>query len=116
MNLTEFGSAVRKARIDARVTLKTMAAELEVTPAFLIGLEVGRKRISEEWLKKIEAFFAKRHVRIPKLQALADVANESVSLSGLSPAKQMFIAGFVRQNISDHQMNKFISLLAEHSK
>ena len=116
MNLTEFGGAVRKARIDARVTLRMMADELEVTPAFLSGLEVGRKKIPSEWVQRIEKYFRGRGIELPSLQSLADIANESVSLKGLSPDKQMFIAGFARKNLSDEQIKRFMSLLSEQSK
>ncbi len=44
MALTEFGKAVRKARIDTDSTLLTMSQELGTTPAFLSGLETGSKK------------------------------------------------------------------------
>jgi len=116
MNLTEFGGAVRKARIDARVTLKDMAEELEVTPAFLSGLEVGRKKVPAEWVRKIEAFFKKRKVDIPPLQPLASVANEAVPLKGLSAQQKAFVAGFARHRLTDAQVKKFATLLAEELK
>jgi transcriptional regulator with XRE-family HTH domain len=116
MNLTEFGSAVRKARIDARVTLKEMAEELGVTPAFLSGLEVGRKKVPVDWVRKIENFFKKRRIEIPPLQPLASMANESVPLKGLSPAQQALVAGFARHRLTEGQVKKFATLLAEESK
>ena len=53
MKITEFGKAVRKARIDASVTLGDMAEALEVSPPFLSAMETGRKKISEDWVRKI---------------------------------------------------------------
>lgn len=44
MALTEFGKAVRKARIDTGYTLLTMAKALGTTSAFLSGLETGSKK------------------------------------------------------------------------
>ena len=73
MAITEFGKAVRKARIDANnVTLSSMATALQTTPSFLSALEMGRKKIPAEWVKKIESFFQQQGVSI-KLGDLADV-------------------------------------------
>ena len=114
MNLTEFGSAVRKARIDARVTLQQMADDLKVTPAFLSGMEVGRKRIPEEWVSAIRGYFLERGIDLADLQKLADVANKSVPLDGLKPRHQlMMVAGFARASMSAEQLEKFSALLQE---
>ena len=41
MKLTEYGKLVRKARIDAGITMLTMAEALSVAPSFLSATEVG---------------------------------------------------------------------------
>lgn len=112
MAITEFGKAVRKARIDAdNVTLATMAKELQTTPSFLSALEMGRKKVPTEWVKKIEAFFHRHGVSV-RLGELADIANKNVSLEGLSPAQQMLVAGFARVNLDEAEIAKFTELLA----
>lgn len=113
MNLTEFGSAVRKARLDARVTLQTMAKDLEVTPAYLSGLEVGRKKISDEWVGKITTYFKSKGIEVEDLAKLADVANKSISLDGMKPQQMMMLAGFARASMSSDQMQRFADLLKE---
>lgn len=112
MKITEFGKVVRKARLDAEVSLVNMAKELQVTSAFLSGMETGRKKISEEWVEKTKVFFESRNVALPTLAEAADISNKSVSLEGLSPAHQMLIAGFARSTISDSDMEKLKNLLA----
>ena len=112
MAITEFGKAIRKARIDANnVTLSSMAASLETTPSFLSALEMGRKKIPAEWVKKIESFFQRQGISIG-LGDLADVANKSVSLDGLSPAQQMLVAGFARVNLDEVEIDNFRKLLS----
>lgn len=113
VNLTEFGVAVRKARLDAKVSLNEMAADLSVTPAFLSSIEVGRKKIPTEWAKKIEMYFRSKKVDIPNLQKLADLANRSISLEGMSPQKAMMLAGFARASFTRQQMEKFSKLLGD---
>ena len=113
VNLTDFGVAVRKARLDAKVTLNDMATALGVTPAFLSSLEVGRKKIPKDWAEKIEAFFKTKGVAVPNLRKLADVANRSIPLDGMSPQKAMMLAAFARTSFSRQQMEKFSELLGE---
>jgi predicted transcriptional regulator len=113
MNLTDFGVAVRKARIDAKISLNTMAMELGVTPAFLSSLEVGRKKIPKDWATKIEEFLKQKGVDVPNLCALADVSNRTISLEGMTPQKAMMLAGFARASFSRQQMEKFSQLLGE---
>ena len=111
MKITEFGRLVRKARLDARVTLLDMATVLQVSSAFLSGLETGRKKVSEEWVLKIRNYFAQRGVHVEGLAQAADVANKSVSLEGLSPAHQMLVAGFARTSLDEQQIRNLQQLL-----
>lgn len=115
MKLTEFGKVVRKARLDANVTLLDMATTLSVSSAFLSSLETGRKKVPEEWIQKIKDFFKKYGVSVDGLQEAADVSNKSVSLEGLSPAHQMLVAGFARASFSSFdnvQIENLKALLA----
>lgn len=111
MAITEFGKAVRKSRIDADVTLVAMASELQTTTSFLSALEMGRKKIPSEWVEKIERYFSSRGISV-RLKELANVANKTVPIDGLSPAQQMLVAGFARVNLSDAEIANFSKLLA----
>ena len=113
MALTEFGKAVRKARIDIGYTLKTMSEELGTSAAFLSGLETGSKKISKDWVTKIEDFFKSKGHAIKDLGQLADVANENVSLNGLSQQQQMLVAGFANSPFTPEQLKKFAALMEE---
>lgn len=112
MKLTEFGKVVRKARLEANVTLLDMATTLGVSSAFLSGLETGRKKVPEEWTQKIKAFFKKHGVSVEGIQEAADVSNKSVSLEGLSPTHQMLVAGFARASFDETQIVNLKALLA----
>ena len=101
MALTPFGKAVRKARLDADVTLSEMATALNVTSPFLSAMETGRKKVPSELVSKIQRFFAAHHVAIDDLGALADMSNNTVSLEGLVPEHQMMVAGFARVSYPD---------------
>ncbi|WP_406670232.1 helix-turn-helix transcriptional regulator [Raoultella terrigena] len=111
MALTEFGKAVRKARIDTGSTLLTMSQELETTPAFLSGLETGSKKIPQKWVKKIDSYFNTRGVQLDGLEELAAVANETVPIDGLSQQQQMLVAGFAKSQFTPEQLKSFAELL-----
>lgn len=111
MKITEFGKVVRKARLDAEVSLLQMANDLDVSSAFLSGMETGRKKITDEWVGKIRSFFALRNIELPTLSEAADVSNKSVNLEGLSPAHQMLVAGFARTSLSQEEMENLKALL-----
>jgi len=113
MALTAFGKAVRKARIDAGETLLSMAQYFGVTPAFLSGMETGRKKVPAEWAGKIEAFFSERDVLVGDLQQLADVSNEKIPVDGLPLQQQMLLAGFAKTAMTDEQLEAFAKFLAE---
>lgn len=111
MALTEFGKAVRKARLDCDQTLADMASALSVTPAFLSSVETGRKKVPEGLASQVSNFFSVHGVRIHNLQALADVSNQSVSLEGLDPNHQMLVAGFARSSLDAETLGKLAELL-----
>ncbi len=112
MKITEFGKVVRKARLDAEISLLQMANELAVSSAFLSGMETGRKKITAEWVGKIKAFFASHNITAPNLEEAADVSNKSVSLEGLSPSHQMLVAGFARTSLNQEELENLKALLA----
>lgn len=94
--LNEFGKKVRKARIDAGVTMNQMATDLNTTASFLSAMETGRKKIPAEWVGQIENYFVTKGVEVRGLGPAADVSNSSVSLEGLTREHQMLVAGFAR--------------------
>ncbi|WP_162287034.1 helix-turn-helix transcriptional regulator [Pantoea stewartii] len=113
MALTEFGKAVRIARLKADQTLLSMATELNTTPAFLSALETGRKKIPKKWVKSINEFFINKNQPIPDIFELADISNEFVELDGLSLQQKMLVAGFAKSPLTADQLKKVAALLKQ---
>jgi transcriptional regulator with XRE-family HTH domain len=111
MALTEFGKAVRKARIDANQTLMTMASILGTTPAFLSAMETGSKKISKKWVEAIDSFFKSKGIAIDGLSELASAANEVVPVEGLTHQQKMLVAGFAKSQWTPEQLKQFAHLL-----
>ncbi len=116
MALTDFGKAIRKARIDTGENLGTMADALNVTPAFLSSVETGRKKVPATMVQQVRDFFTSRGISLAGLDELAAVANKSVSLEGLTPQHQMLVAGFARSNLDAETLQKMASLLSAADK
>lgn len=113
--LTDFGKAVRKARIDVGTSMADMAEYLGVKPSFLSQVEFGRKSVPESFVKRIEDYFARYGLSI-KLGQLADAANKSVTLKGLVPEMQFLVSGFARGTLTEQQINRVRELLDEMEK
>lgn len=111
MALTEFGKAVRKARIDLNETLVTMASAIGTSVSFLSGMETGRKKITSEWVEKINTYFAAHGCKVDNLETLAAVANESVPIDGLPLQQQMLIAGFAKSHFTPDELKMIAKLL-----
>ena len=111
MKLTEYGKLVRKARLDAEVTMLDMARSIGVAPSFLSGTEVGSKKISAEFLEKVVSYFESKNICIPGLRTAADVSNKNVPLDGLTPSQQFLVAGFAQANLSQEKIDQLATLL-----
>lgn len=115
MSLSKFGVAVREFRRSLQLTLSSMAAALDTSPAFLSAMETGRSKIPMEWVDKISSYFeaAGLHVNRSQLKARACEDNESVSLVGLPAHHRMLIAGFANSDLNQEQLAKLGRLLSE---
>lgn len=111
MALTEFGKAVRMARIQTGDTLLTMANHFNVSPSYLSGMETGSKKISDTWVQKIGAYFAEKNAAVDELDKLAAVSNDSVSLEGLPYDQKMLVAGFAKSQFTAEELSKLANLL-----
>jgi transcriptional regulator with XRE-family HTH domain len=116
MTLTDFGKTVRKARIDSGQTLLTMAEKLDTTPAFLSGMETGRKKIPMEWVGKITEYFKNFGISLDDLEKEAYLANKTVPLDSLNYQHQLLVAGFAKSNLSQKQLIQFAELLDKFQK
>ncbi|WP_370578607.1 helix-turn-helix domain-containing protein [Snodgrassella alvi] len=116
MAITEFGKAIRKARIDINATMVSMADDLGVSVAFLSSLENGRKKISDDWVKKIDNFFLKNNKEIKNLKALAEISNKVVPIDNLSFEQQMLISHFAKTRLTSKDLKKFADIINSLNK
>jgi len=86
--MTPFGAKVRQLRRERNITLKTMAARLGVSPAYLSALELGKRGVPTWFMvQRIIAFFNVIWDEAEELQRLAEMSDPRVVVdtSGLEP-------------------------------
>ncbi|MCT4655609.1 MAG: helix-turn-helix domain-containing protein [Cohaesibacter sp.] len=86
--MTPFGAKLRQLRKERNITLKAMAAGLDVSSAYLSALEHG-KRGKPTWflVQRIIAFFNIIWDEAEELQRLAEVSDPNITINtaGLDP-------------------------------
>lgn len=103
--LTEFGKAIRKARIESGDTLRAMAKSLEITPAFLSAIEHEKKKIPPYLVVRIEALLRNQGVEVKNLMTLADLSNQRISLKGLSEQHQQLLLRLAHTSYSKSDLD-----------
>lgn len=84
ITLTEFGKTLRKARIDHDISLKDLADLLNLSPAFLSGVETGRKAVNPSLINKITSVMNLSKTESEELNIAASKTLKEVSLRRLS--------------------------------
>lgn len=111
-----FGKIVKKARIDADVTLSEMAKDLGVSPSFLSSMENAKKKISSIWVKNIQDYFRSKGVEVQNLDVYASVANDNIDMSGLSLDHKMLVSQFANSELSAEELKVVSKFFEDFSK
>lgn len=97
MQLTPFGKALRKLRIDRSLLLADMAEELEVSAAFLSGIETGKKSIPGNFITKLVQSYDLDDKETNALQDAADSSARIVTLRPGSAEQSRFMTALARR-------------------
>jgi len=95
--LTPFGIAVRKLRLDKGLKLLDMAEKIGVTPSFLSAIETGRKPIPGGFLTKISRSIPLSLEEISTLRKAIDRTRTEVRVNKKSEQDRELIAAFARR-------------------
>lgn len=112
--MTPFGAKLREMRADRGVTLKEMAAALQLSPAYLSALEHGRRgRPNSVLVQQICAFFNIIWDESEELARLARLSHPRVVIdtAGLSP-NHTLLANLLAQRISELDAGRVEAMLA----
>ena len=126
MAATALGKFLRKIRVDNDERLYDMAKRVEVSSAFLSGVENGRKKASSSLIEKIISEYKLNLQEQKQLQdaisiseerylrdCLDSISEEKIDISQFSPKKQEATLMFARKfdDLSDKQLEQIKSIL-----
>jgi transcriptional regulator with XRE-family HTH domain len=96
-NVTPFGKELRKLRIDRGLLLSQMAADLEVSSAFLSAVETGRKPIPPSLADEVCQLFQLDPDEAARIRRAADASMRSVTLKPVSPEQSTLVMALARR-------------------
>lgn len=120
MTISKFGKALRNLRMDRGELLKDMAQKLGVTSSYLSAVEVGKRKIPENWIDRIASEYRLSAMEIYQLrEAAAQSASEiKIDLGNASASKRDLAYAFAREfkDLSDDQHQAILRVLQRPSK
>ncbi len=118
--ITSFGKFLRNLRMDEGELLLDMAAKLEVSPAFLSGVENGKRKIPEGWLSKITSLYGLSEEKFLQMKdCFYDSNNEiEIGLDDLRKNQRNLAIAFARklESISDDDIERIQKVLNKGKK
>lgn len=120
MAKTTLSTALKIARLQAGKTLVEQAHEMETSPSFISAMENGRKKISDDWMLRIQTYFINLGIEIPKYNELVSLSNKSISLEVVGDEGSSFVARvascFTNSNINQDDKERLAKLLDQIEK
>lgn len=97
--LSPFGKLCRKLRIDNGELLKDMALKLDVTPAYLSAVEVGKRNVPKDWPERISKMYALDKATSNELEEAARKSQLKVKLDldSFEESDKDLVMAFARQ-------------------
>jgi transcriptional regulator with XRE-family HTH domain len=96
-DLTPFGKALRKIRIDKEMRLFDLALKLEISTAFLSAIETGRKPIPDGFVRKISIAVDLSSGELRELRSAAEKTRKEVRVERLKEDQRELVAAFARR-------------------
>ncbi|MCF0217174.1 MAG: helix-turn-helix domain-containing protein [Fibrobacteraceae bacterium] len=118
--VSAFGKFLRNLRMDVGELLLNMAEKLDVTPAFLSGVENGKKKIPSGWVDRISALYHLNEKQRADLQDAFFESNKAVEigLDNLQAKQKNLLFSFARklESISEEDAEYISRILNKENK
>lgn len=116
---TEFGDKVQKLRQLAGLTLFEVAQKMGMSTAFLSAVENGRKRVPDDFVKKLSRALPEAAAQVGELESLANQAREQVVLplpkASRNDADLATVLARKFNTLSEAQKNRIRAILDNHN-
>lgn len=118
--LSPFGKLCRKLRIDSGELLKDMAEKLDVTPAYLSAVEVGKRNVPKDWPQKISKAYSLGSEISKEIQEAAKKSklNLKMDLNNFEESDKELVLAFARKftELTDKDKERIKSMLSKNNK
>lgn len=118
--LTEFGKTLRKIRIDKGMLLKDMADGLQVSSAYLSGVETGKKSIPDDLVNRIASLldYRKGSDEYNTLEDSAAMSKGEAPMRHLPQKHQQAVLAFARNlgSLSSQDVDKLLGMVKAAKK
>lgn len=113
--VTPFGKLIRQLRIEGEIHMKDMAKALHVSIAQLSAVEIGKRTLTDSYVKEVIKYFNKMKLNTGGLLDAADQSHKSVKidLTGSDMASKQLVSSFARKfpTMSTAEKARFAKLL-----
>lgn len=117
---TRLGDLLRSIRMKADISLRRMASDLGISPAFLSAVENGKKKMPDSWLSLIPETYS---LSADEIEEFKDVAYESfdtvaVNIANASETNKKLAIRFARrfEDIDEKTSEELLSILESKLK
>lgn len=117
---TRLGDLLRSIRMKADISLRKMASDLGISPAFLSAVENGKKKMPDAWLSLIPETYS---LSDDEIEEFKDVAYESfdtvaVNIANASATNKKLAIRFARrfEDIDEKTSEELLSILESKLK
>ena len=117
---TKLGDLLRSIRMKADISLRKMASDLGISPAFLSAVENGKKKMPDGWFTLIPETY---NLSDAEIEEFKDVAYESfdtvaVNIANASEANKKLAIRFARrfEDIDEKTSEELLSILESKLK
>jgi transcriptional regulator with XRE-family HTH domain len=99
MKMTQFGKVVRNLRMEYDLSLKDMAATMNISSAYLSAIEYGEKRLSDKLVDAALVYFSRVATKeqVDEVRNAAEQSKDVFTTRGLSLDAKVLVAAFARR-------------------
>lgn len=96
-NITAFGEAMRAIRQAKVLRMIDVAKGMRVSVAYLSAVELGKKKLTDDFLSSVLDYFNRQGVATQELAKAGDRTKTEVDLNNVQPEAREFVAAFARR-------------------
>ncbi|GIO37470.1 hypothetical protein J41TS12_23310 [Paenibacillus antibioticophila] len=118
--ITQFGIFCRKLRLDNGELLKHMAVKLGVSSSYLSAVEVGKRKVPQDWIKRITDLYSLNAAEVQTMKDAVDASQVATKLDmqKFSIEDRSLMMAFAREikNLDEDNKSEIFNILRRNRK